>query len=62
MNIVSESSEDTYVSTNLSNSLTEPKYRDGIIYMYAMFYVTMALVPSFQIPCSILHAILARAK
>lgn len=35
MNIVSEINEDTYVATDLSNALTEQKYRDGIIYTHA---------------------------
>ncbi|OTB15543.1 hypothetical protein K445DRAFT_60843 [Daldinia sp. EC12] len=34
MNIVSETGDDKYVGTPLSNALTEPKYRDGIIYTY----------------------------
>ncbi|KAI1330330.1 putative O-methyltransferase [Xylariaceae sp. FL0255] len=34
MNVVGEKGADTYVATSLSNSLTEPKYRDGIIYTY----------------------------
>ncbi|KAI1482509.1 putative O-methyltransferase [Daldinia eschscholtzii] len=34
MNIVAETGADKYVGTPLSNALTEPKYRDGIIYTY----------------------------
>ncbi|KAG4218928.1 hypothetical protein PC116_g32592 [Phytophthora cactorum] len=34
MNIVAETGDDKYVGTPLSNALTEPKYRDGIIYTY----------------------------
>lgn len=33
-NVVCEVGPDTYASTLLSNSLTEAKYRDGIIYTY----------------------------
>lgn len=32
MNIIEEVGSDTYAPSPLSNSLTEPKYRDGIIY------------------------------
>lgn len=32
MNVVSEIGADNYTATPLSNALTEPKYRDGIIY------------------------------
>ncbi|KAI1380465.1 putative O-methyltransferase [Hypoxylon crocopeplum] len=34
MNIIAESGTDSYVATRLSDALTEPKYRDGIIYTY----------------------------
>ncbi|KAI2780782.1 putative O-methyltransferase [Daldinia loculata] len=34
MNVVAETGADKYVGTPLSNALTEPKYRDGIIYTY----------------------------
>ncbi|KAI8957645.1 putative O-methyltransferase [Daldinia sp. FL1419] len=34
MNIIAETGEDKYIGTPLSNALTEPKYRDGIIYTY----------------------------
>jgi hypothetical protein len=34
MNIVAENGVDTYVATGLSNALTDPKYRDGIVYTY----------------------------
>lgn len=32
MNIIQEVGPDTYAPSHLSNSLTESKYRDGIIY------------------------------
>lgn len=35
MNVVLEVEPDTYAPSSLSNSLTEPRYRDGIIYTYA---------------------------
>jgi hypothetical protein len=37
MNVVGENGADTYVPTRLSDSLAEQKYRDGIIYTYAVF-------------------------
>ncbi|KAI5921320.1 putative O-methyltransferase [Camillea tinctor] len=34
MNVVGEDGVDKFIATPLSNALTEPKYRDGIIYTY----------------------------
>lgn len=46
MHIVGEINEDTYVATDLSNALTEPKYCDGIIYRYARPHAISTIVLS----------------
>ena len=43
MNVVKERNVDEFTPTPLSNSLTVPKYRDGISYTYEHFYLYISL-------------------
>ncbi|CAH0043780.1 unnamed protein product [Clonostachys solani] len=47
MNIVAENGTDTYVATGLSNALTDPKYRDGIIYTYDVAGPSFRALPEY---------------
>ncbi|CAG9998520.1 unnamed protein product [Clonostachys byssicola] len=47
MNIVAENGVDTYVATGLSNALTDPKYRDGIIYTYDVAGPSFRALPEY---------------
>ncbi|KAI1466310.1 putative O-methyltransferase [Daldinia caldariorum] len=42
MNVINEKSENTYSNTTLSDALSEPRYRDGILFLYDVAR------PSFQ--------------
>ncbi|KAL8644997.1 MAG: hypothetical protein Q9226_007497, partial [Calogaya cf. arnoldii] len=44
MNVVSEIGADIYTATPFSNALTEPKYRDGMIYTYVLYCYTLLLL------------------
>lgn len=43
MNVVAETDVDTYRSTPLSDALTEPRYRDGIIYVSVSKFLCLAI-------------------
>ncbi|KAI0852445.1 putative O-methyltransferase [Daldinia vernicosa] len=62
MNVVAETGADKYVGTPLSNALTEPKYRDGIIYTYDVAGPSFRGLPEYlkSIKASILR--MARSK
>ncbi|VUC38168.1 unnamed protein product [Clonostachys rosea] len=47
MNVVAENGVDTYVATGLSNALTDPKYRDGIIYTYDVAGPSFRALPEY---------------
>ncbi|CAH0020866.1 unnamed protein product [Clonostachys rhizophaga] len=47
MKIVAENGVDTYVATGLSNALTDPKYRDGIIYTYDVAGRSFRALPEY---------------
>lgn len=46
MNIVREISPNTYSSSAFSDSLTETKYRDGIVYTYVSSSTVATVPPS----------------
>ena len=47
MNIVQETAPGSYVSTSLSRALTEPKYRDGLIYTYDVAGPSFRSMPAY---------------
>ncbi|KAI1659016.1 putative O-methyltransferase [Daldinia decipiens] len=47
MNVVSEKSEDTYSTTPLAEALSEPRYRDGIIFLYDVAGVSFRHLPEY---------------
>lgn len=49
MNIIAEKGVDSYCSTALSNALTLPEYRDGIIYTFGIHILTSPIMMQLTI-------------